>query len=605
MCASRKQWLTTVHPLPSVYIQPILDGTCIAFRREPNRRTYRNTAPPTGWLVLDQPHSMTENHVHARSIARDGIDWNIVNRWIQFCTSHHWATCNAKPSISIPGFQVIDCETRRIVPLPIGKEFTALSYVWGTEGDPPTFELRLPQRLSLLMEDAIACTHHLRFRYLWVDRYCIDSSVLQSKHRIIQNMDKIYRSAAVTIINAAGNNPEAGLPGITRTSKRRQHPTIRFNKRRIVPLPDIRHEVEQSKWWSRGWTYQEGLLSRRRLVFTPTQVYFQCLETHFCEIVSIPPDHAGIKSEVRPLLEHIRVFPYRGVGTTPDDIFNRIKEFLLRDLSYESDILNAFLGILHRFRSFKEPLYHFWGVPFEPDRTRKDVPEENAFLEALLWTPILNRKKTGLARREAFPSWSWVGWRGLAGVQSGKSHSTNVIREVSLRLQAEDGTLIDFKEYLQAMKQDENAFAYNPCLHLSGWITTVRFQSFFKSQQPEELHTDLTAVGNVQIWDKTGLHEISKGTVMIDPNNKGLTDQLFNAPWPVLLFFGYAPSVAGIILRPISEHTFEKMGVFHTSNIGSSKQRVGDDKLQLERKEFRAPFSTMIMHCRKANIRLV
>jgi hypothetical protein len=33
-----------------------------------------------------------------------------------------------------------------------------------------------------------------------------------------------------------------------------------------------------ASWFERGWTYQEGVLSRRRLMFTENQVCFQCEE---------------------------------------------------------------------------------------------------------------------------------------------------------------------------------------------------------------------------------------------------------------------------------------------------------------------------------------
>lgn len=34
--------------------------------------------------------------------------------------------------------------------------------------------------------------------------------------------------------------------------------------------------IKQSKWATRGWTYQEGCLSRRRLIFTEKEVLFLC-----------------------------------------------------------------------------------------------------------------------------------------------------------------------------------------------------------------------------------------------------------------------------------------------------------------------------------------
>jgi hypothetical protein len=52
------------------------------------------------------------------------------------------------------------------------------------------------------------------------------------------------------------------------------------------------HEMHAKNVCSPLSTYQEGLLSRRRLVFTHTQVYFQCLKTHACECIAGSYDSA-------------------------------------------------------------------------------------------------------------------------------------------------------------------------------------------------------------------------------------------------------------------------------------------------------------------------
>lgn len=134
------------------------------------------------------------------------------------------------------------------------------------------------------------CTE-LGLRYLWVDRYCIDQSDPRRKHELASQMDRIDAGAAVTIIAAAGTDPFFGLPGVSTTPRK-------LFSRRFGPLGQDclilpahpAGEVEESVWTARGWNYQEALLSRRRLVFTESQVYFQCQTGDCVEIEELESD---------------------------------------------------------------------------------------------------------------------------------------------------------------------------------------------------------------------------------------------------------------------------------------------------------------------------
>lgn len=61
----------------------------------------------------------------------------------------------------------------------------------------------LPQTI----EDVITVTLDLQFQYLWVDMYCIKQNDMLDFHTQIQQMDRIYRGAEITIIAAAGTGP--------------------------------------------------------------------------------------------------------------------------------------------------------------------------------------------------------------------------------------------------------------------------------------------------------------------------------------------------------------------------------------------------------------
>ncbi|EXL42446.1 hypothetical protein FOCG_14911 [Fusarium oxysporum f. sp. radicis-lycopersici 26381] len=89
------------------------------------------------------------------------------------------------------------------------------------------------------------------------------------KREQIQKMHKIYREADLTIIAAAGDGPDYGLPGISTPRVSAPSVDLRLGAHRLVSTGRSAQEaVRNTRWASRAWTFQEGLVSRRKLVFT-------------------------------------------------------------------------------------------------------------------------------------------------------------------------------------------------------------------------------------------------------------------------------------------------------------------------------------------------
>ena len=89
-------------------------------------------------------------------------------------------------------------------------------------------------------------------------------------------MDKAYESALATIVAVSGNDSDAGLPGVDFVPRSKQ-PSARVRGRILVSkLPHVCFFLERSKWVTRGWTYQEAMLSGQCMSFLNAQVYFIC-----------------------------------------------------------------------------------------------------------------------------------------------------------------------------------------------------------------------------------------------------------------------------------------------------------------------------------------
>ena len=79
-------------------------------------------------------------------------------------------------------------------------------------------------RILKTVEDAIYATRMLGEQYLWVDAICIKQDALETKQEEIDAMDVTYSQASLTIVAAAGDSADAGLPGVRKGSRNvRQH----------------------------------------------------------------------------------------------------------------------------------------------------------------------------------------------------------------------------------------------------------------------------------------------------------------------------------------------------------------------------------------------
>lgn len=67
-------------------------------------------------------------------------------------------------------------------------------------------------------------------------------------------MGRIYGNSISTIIMAAGENPEYGLPGVSSRTRIEQL-SIRVSRHCLVQFRLAGREIRDSKWNTRGWTY--------------------------------------------------------------------------------------------------------------------------------------------------------------------------------------------------------------------------------------------------------------------------------------------------------------------------------------------------------------
>lgn len=416
-----------------------------------------------------------------RRIKQDVVDYAFIHECLKYCRRNHAKHCGRPRRKHAPPFRVIECRTLAVLEVPPACEYVALSYLWGEldPSNPPYLAICRGwldlQRVPKVISDSIHFTLECGLRYLWVDRYCINQSDEQDKYDQIRQMDLIYANAQFTIIAVAGSGPHHGLPGVKET-KRKPQPTLALDGISLVStLPFARWLVGMSTWATRGWTYQEGLLSSRRVIFTDEQVYFECNEIHCAESIVHPWDHVqtwyfrhsfqGIapsafshheyKSRVSSTIYMGGSYLRKTIGHDFEDIMTFVSEFSQRKLSFAVDRVNAMQGIFQRFSDdeyHKHPFHFFVGIPIIPPiGSNPSFPAgrtaTEGFLMGLCW-----RLDAPGRRRKEFPSWSWAGWKGQ--VKSELLFNLkmyNRFSHIDVWVEDEDKALVPFPDWDQVL----------------------------------------------------------------------------------------------------------------------------------------------------------
>lgn len=344
-------------------------------------------------------------------------EYESISQWLRTCMTDHPKECPQTPVRDTFTVYCIDCKDERVVPIPYNAKYLALSYVWG-DAKASNDDGHLSDA-SPIIKDAMIATLRLCFRYLWVDRYCINQHDTTQKHQQIANMGNIYAGATLTFIAAGRTDHAVGLPGVSSCqcnsgaeSQLGPYSFVRF-------FSNPKDEIRGSQWATRGWTYQEAVMSVRKLVFTSNGFYTQCNIQHSFgnshpvngQTIILSRKNTEMDRrlfrEPEPSIATTVVFPgiytdqpIRPSKSVLDEFFDHISEYIPRHLSYESDRLNAIQGVLNEFRLKKEPLFQIFGIPFNP-------ASEWTVNATLLWRMQNHRVR----RRTDFPSWSWLGWQ--------------------------------------------------------------------------------------------------------------------------------------------------------------------------------------------------
>ncbi|KAH6887101.1 heterokaryon incompatibility protein-domain-containing protein [Thelonectria olida] len=425
--------------------------------REDSRVIYRLrvTLTPSPWAVFSSTDAVTfqaiwESHDQTEPAEQASkkpspvgsgrevgplIELSTIRRWLHQCEKEHGDTC-AHPAWAGgsneqgQALRVIDVKERRVVDLPPQGRYVCLSYVWGH--DEEALKVRwdrclTTQNFSQLREangldtiavpktihDAMSLTDNLEERYLWVDALCIIQDDVGDLDLQTSQMDLVFSGAVLTIVAACGEDSDTGIVGIEGRPRNVFHRRIRISPDGLclattAALSD-QEMLPSSTWNTRGWTYQEKLLSKRALVFTSSQVYWLCETSMWDEETILEPTEP-------PVWVLPQALGCNDEWDDGDPKFSRLAfgtytaQYNTRQFTFPEDALSAFLGIIRRCERLNKEAIH-WGLL--TDR----------FDQALLWQHGEHRRERmvqvvfegSLVHHIPYPSWTWLGWTGFVG----------------------------------------------------------------------------------------------------------------------------------------------------------------------------------------------
>ncbi|KAG1750039.1 heterokaryon incompatibility protein-domain-containing protein [Suillus paluster] len=320
--------------------------------------------------------------LHGRRV-NDTVDVGLVKKWLGLCEEGHGDICESVwwmgDNRSLPGFmRIVDVVSMAIVPAPPACRYVALSYIWGGIGAEYWMakdnfaERSTPGGLNMTnfpdtIIDSIQLVRQLGERYLWIDTLCIIQDDIEDKTIQIHAMDSIY-----------GGPPQ-------------QH----------IEVVQGLHlcALNLSAWSTRGWTYQELMLSRRRIYFTGQQVYFECRRDIFCE---------DVVAESKFLSLSIQPLRYKGAGNFT--CLRKPTHTPPGQSPYTRHIVDAITAVTNALAKGFELGGGDPAKSFQFGMTLTDLEH------ALVWqhdphTPRARRSIPGEGK-SAWPSWAWATWRG-------------------------------------------------------------------------------------------------------------------------------------------------------------------------------------------------
>lgn len=327
--------------------------------------------------------------------------FNLARQWLLSCLATH--SCSFPHSQGKPPTRIIDTmplgptltklQIRLTTPEDEGMPYLALSHCWGPVST-PTLKLtdqnfdRLVRgfestELPATFRDAVSICKALGLRYLWIDSLCIIQGNAEDWKKEASAMADVYGNAVCTIAAESSTSTQSGCFA-ARNQLHGQQLAWKDKEGKVFAIRGVK--VKQSNLHTRGWVFQERLLSPRTLSFTSTGIAWHCRRTTADESdtggSSQVTDWATgfrFKETMAELTRPIQYSLARGANRKAFLMawFEIVEEYVKLGLTQSSDKLIAIAGIASKI-SQTTGLSYYYGL-------WNDIHDPTMFMCQLLW----------------------------------------------------------------------------------------------------------------------------------------------------------------------------------------------------------------------------
>ena len=453
---------------------------------------------------LDEPSLM---HIRKASLLQPStrLEHSLeqIKAWERDCQEQH-GECNKRVPYTPPRLLDTMLENDslvKLVQLPCATveapKYACLSHCWGkTRSDRITKRNNLEMNMQGIpvnhlpqtFRDAIQVARALSIPYLWIDSLCIVQDSESDWKMHVSAMAQIYASAHITIAAGVSTDDDGGIfTELSESGAKCRSFTLEISENKKIQLYFRRKIDHMNADWpskeilpivTRGWCFQEHLLSWRYLLFSSKEVLWECQEAVGCTCSMTDRSF----NEIHPLGSYPR-FP--GCGSVKAELSamdrtkrisnpistwrNMITMYSSRKLTFESDKLPALAGLASFFLNRANLgiyLNGMWGRSIRSEIAWKYTGEE-----------------APPGRPRNCPTWSWAS--------------------------AADGSICwpflelydSYTVQLQLSPREGKPEAYSYSLEISGLLLPVSIQTYAKRVKIETVFP-LIRCCNIVEWNR-------------------------------------------------------------------------------------------------------